>query len=135
MCSDGRHHGVADGWHLTMHEAMAKYQYTYGFKPMGPHRALVHELLGAYRASCVRCNGRGVVDLGGGTDWRGCPECETTGGYWTCTEEYLTQARLQVVKEFPDSQAPEGPARFLGVGLVFDLDAKTIRDTDRPKSE
>jgi hypothetical protein len=53
-CNDGGTRGRFTGWHLTMHESMARYQYVYGLKPIGPHRRLADELLTPLRVKCPR---------------------------------------------------------------------------------
>jgi hypothetical protein len=58
-CSSCGELGEYDGWHPRMYEAMARYQSQYGLKPIGPHRQLGDELLGAAKEKCSGCGGRG----------------------------------------------------------------------------
>jgi len=121
-CSDGLRGGVLDGWHRTMYEGMAAYQYAYGLKPIGPHRVLADEILTPLRATCAGCKGRGVFTAVPGTGWRACPACEGTCGYWTCTDEELAEARGKVLEAFPDAMGLDTPSRFLGAVVILHMD-------------
>jgi hypothetical protein len=56
--------GEFAGWHYTRHEAMARYQTTYGLKPIGPHRKLTDQLFSAALEACGLCGGEGLEDGG-----------------------------------------------------------------------
>jgi hypothetical protein len=117
---------VFAGWHLGMHESMARYQYSYGLKPIGPHRRMADELLGALRTRCARCDYRGILDIDGGVTWSPCPVCEATGGFWTASDEEVAAVRADILKTYPDAAAP--PVRFLGVPLALAVPTNTMVD-------
>ena len=96
-------------WRLGMHQAMARYQYVYGLKPIGPHRKAADELLGGLRRTCPECNGEGVLSLDGPRRWKACPTCEATGGFWTCSDDERRVARERVLAEFPMPRPPTRP--------------------------
>lgn len=111
-----------DGWHLTMYEGMAVYQYVYGLKPMGPHRPLADRLLLPLRRRCQTCAGEGLLSAGRpGTPWRLCPACEGTGGAWICGEEDVEAARREVLKSFPDAAVTRTPPNFVSPTLALNL--------------
>jgi hypothetical protein len=68
VCSSCGRRGEYDGWHYTMHEAMARYQSRYRLKPMGPHRGMADELLRDATVGCEECLGRGLRGAGDGWD-------------------------------------------------------------------
>lgn len=123
VCHDGLQRGIPAGWHRYMYESMAAFQYAYGLKPIGPHIKLVTEFMVPLRAQCTRCDG-GVIQMGEG--WRKCSSCEATGGYWTCTDEQLKEARGKVLAAYPDAAVPETPSWFLGAILVLDTKTNTV---------
>lgn len=96
-----------DGWHLTMHEAMARYQHVYRLRPIGPHRALAERLLDPVREDCRTCERRGLVTYD--EAWRVCQGCRGIGGHWTVDAGVVEQIREQVLREFPDADAPRRP--------------------------
>jgi hypothetical protein len=100
-----------------MHEGMARYQYVYGFKPIGPHRGMTDQLLGALRRTCERCGGAGIVSLDRDR-WRGCVECEGTGGFWTRPPEEVERVRDRVRARHPDAAVANPTARFIGGALA-----------------
>ncbi len=112
--------GVFDGWHLSMHEMMACYQYVYGVKPLGPHRPLTDQLLGPMRQRCSNCAGNGICSLSA-DGWRGCAACEGTGGVWTGTALQLEAAYREILRNFPNAAARGRPHDFLGGTVVLDL--------------
>ncbi len=125
-CTECNRPGVFDGWHLSMHEAMAQYQYVYGLKPLGPHRALADGLLTPLRAGCSRCDGRGIVTIAGG-EWLACARCEGTGGTWAVSDLTLQATMATVLDRFPAAAAPEVPSDFLSGTAVLDLDSQSMR--------
>jgi hypothetical protein len=116
-----------------MHEAMARYQYIYGLKPLGPHRALADALLTPLRANCPRCEGRGIVTIAGG-EWLACVRCEGTGGMWTVPEAALQAAIATILETFPAAVATEVPADFLSGTAVLDLDNKEMHGAGHRRS-
>ena len=112
--------GEFHGWRLGMHESMARYQYVYGLKPIGPHRQLADDLLGDLRVPCPRCHWDGIITVEEGTAWRICPECEGTGGFWNRPSDEVDAVRRQILREFPDAAARPLPG-FITVGVVLDL--------------
>lgn len=74
----GQKHEFA-GPHLSMHEAMARYQLTSGLKPIGPHRKLADKLPSEKRGRCRDCGGQGVVEADNGQGWTTCPSCDGAG--------------------------------------------------------
>jgi hypothetical protein len=120
QCPLCRRPGVFDGWRLTMYEAMARYQYVYRLKPIGPHRPFADQLLTPFRQVCGRCGGIGVLTVHGGLGWRQCPDCEGTGGVWAGRGEDVNAAYLRVLQAFPGATAMEAPAAFLSGAIAFD---------------
>jgi hypothetical protein len=118
VCGACGESGTFDGWHLRMHEAMARYQYVFGLKPIGAHRRFADELLGSLRTTCPTCAGNSVVSAG--TMWRACTTCEGTGGFWTCSDGEVSAARAEVLRIHPGTEALR-PAAFIGVPLIHDL--------------
>ena len=125
---------VYDGWHLTMHEAMARHQASYGMKPMGPHFRRVHEVLGPLHARCETCSGQAILTDMSTDTWSVCPTCQGEGGYWTVPDEEVEAAREQILSEFPDAGASR-PRNFLsGRWLALDLGSNTIVDLSEEQS-
>jgi hypothetical protein len=120
QCPRCRRRRAFRGWRLTMYEAMARYQYVYGLKPIGPHRPLADRLLTPLRLACPRCDAIGVTRHDDGSGWRLCPDCEGTGGAWIGAEEDLQAAYAQILAAFPESAAPEAPPAFLTGPLAYD---------------
>lgn len=115
------------GWFRFSNETMAAYQYAYGLKPVGPHRALANQLLDPSRAWCPECYGSGIH-----TDdinrWHMCSSCEGTGGHWTCTQEQLEALRRQVLEQFPEAAVTRAPTNLASPGLAQNLQDGTIVD-------
>jgi hypothetical protein len=131
-CPQCRRPGVFDGWRLTMYEAMARYQYVYRLKPIGPHRPLADQLLTPFRQVCGRCCGIGVLTVHGGLGWRQCPECEGTGGAWAGPGGELHAAYVRILEAFPGATAMEAPAAFLSGAIAFD-EANGLMVSTRPE--
>lgn len=108
-------------WHLTMYEAMARFQYVTGLQPLGKHREFTDAVLDALRDRCPSCAGEGVVALRV-DDWRLCPSCEGTGGFWIVPEARIREGLERILKRFPGVGAPPLPG-FVSYPLVYDLDA------------
>lgn len=120
VCESCGAQGTFAGWKLSVDQDMGRYQYVYGLKPMGPHRQVADERLGALRVTCTRCEGQGILTIDGGRRWRICPVCEGTGGFWTVPDEDVQRAREEVLVTYPDAGARPLPG-FLNVVLVRDL--------------
>lgn len=125
-----RERNVCVGWHFGMHENMARYQYSYGLKPIGPHRRMADLVLTPLRRPCVRCEGRGILDLDGGASWSACPACEGTGGIWSVSEAEFAAVRGSILNAHPDAAAP--PVRFFGVALALGVDRNIMVDFGVP---
>jgi len=134
-CSRCKRDGVFDGWQLTMHEAMSRYQYVYGLKPLGPHRPMADELLGALRAECRDCQGRGVAAGPTEATWALCATCEGTGGFWRVDEHEVAVRRARVLQMFPDAGAPVQRLDFASPGLAHDLNTGLMDDLAPCRSE
>src|SRR5437879_2893236 len=78
ICGRCGKEGQFVGWRFRRLEAMARYQYITGVKPIGPHRKLADQLLYALRAVCSRCGGVGLITIDSAR-WVGCAACEGTG--------------------------------------------------------
>lgn len=115
------------GWFRSRHESMAAYQYAYGLKPMGPHRALADRLLGPLRSGCRECYGSGIItdDI---NHWHMCPSCEGTEGHWTCSGEELESLRRRVLEQFPEAAITRTPTNLASPGLAQNLQDGTIVD-------
>jgi hypothetical protein len=96
-----------------MHENIARYQYVYGLKPIGPHRRDADRIMGALRATCPTCEGGGILWPEDGRAWRVCLACEGTGGFWTCSPEREEAARRWVRSLHPDAGVTRRDIRFL----------------------
>ena len=118
--------GTFDGWRLSLYEALAQYQYAYRVRPTGPHRDLTDRLLTPLRDRCPRCRGRGILTLVGGDAWRGCPECEGTGGSWCAPEEQVQAAYATILEIFPEAAAPDAPSEFLTGAVAYDHDHRLM---------
>lgn len=96
--------GIDDGWHYSTVEMMWAFQTLTGFKPIGQHGKLVHELLlGPHRRGCDTCKGRGLLDVEGGNTWRLCPECDGFGAFLNATSGEIAEIRKRIMDAFPDS--------------------------------
>ncbi len=119
------------GWHRTIHEHMALFQYIYGFKPHGPHKLHVRELLYPLREPCTHCGGSGWTSVLLSflpperfitlrpADGRQCPHCEGTGGFWICSAEAVERIRRQIIDLYPHGELAYTTPRFLGLGLMY----------------
>jgi hypothetical protein len=134
ICSTCGNEGEFHGWRLSVHESMARYQYVYGLKPIGPHRQVADDLLFDLRAPCPRCLWDGIITVEGGGTWRMCPVCEGTGGFWTPPDEQVEAVRQEILKQFPDAAARSLPG-FVSVGVVLDLGSNEIVAVPRRERE
>jgi hypothetical protein len=125
-CNDGQRRGVYAGWHFSMYESMARYQYIYGLKPLGPHRGLTDQLLSPLRVDCPRCGHAGLLDLNEGERCRACPVCEGTGGSWGAPDDVVKAIRESILEAFPDAAAP--PVCFLGGPLALKVPENVMID-------
>jgi len=138
-CEDGQLGGRPGEWRLTMYESMARYQYVYGLKPIGPHRQLADQLLSPLRTHCPRCDARGLLSFGDRDVCGICPVCEGTGGFWSEPDSVVDGLRATVLESFPEAAAP--PVCFLGPvafsnreGIMLDLSALKRRVQDESAS-
>jgi hypothetical protein len=122
--------GIPDGWSLTVHEAMACYQYVYGLKPMGPHRQLADSLFAGLRAKCTRCRGRGLLGAINQA-WQICPQCEGTGGAWIVQDVMIQQTRATVLAQYPEAAVQSTPARLTSPFLALSLDTSEVLDLNQ----
>lgn len=98
--------GVSAGFHLTMHEAMAAYQKTYGLKPVGTHRKYAHEVMGPLFRRCDVCDGRGVLEQPGEDACCRCPLCNGTQLVPNVSRKHVSIARQRVLAAYPDAGTP-----------------------------
>lgn len=101
--------GEYDGWHLRMHEAMARYQTRYRLKPIGPHRRMTDELFASVTVRCQACAGRGLRDTADGSSWVPCFSCEGFGSLFTRPAEEIEALRRRVLAIHPDAAADPVP--------------------------
>jgi hypothetical protein len=118
--------GTFDGWRLTRHQSMGRYQYLYGVLPVGPHRDLTHRLFDDSRRDCDACRGTGLITLSE-TSWAGCGRCEGTGGFWTIDQARVQEIRREILEAFPQAVAPPD-LRFLTGILVQDAETGRMID-------
>ena len=144
------------GWHRTIHEHMALFQYVFDFKPHGPHILHVRELLYPLRESCASCGGSGWTSARLSflpperfitlrpADGQPCPHCEGTGGFWICSAEAVDHIRRKIIDLYPDGELLHTTPRFLGLGLMYNQykgwveapgpDRRRIKSPMRPPS-
>jgi hypothetical protein len=103
---------VYDGWHLGMHEAMARYQAMYGLKPVGPHRELAHELLGPLSVRCDNCSGDSLITNYDEDTWSLCPRCQGLGFVRIVPPKEIAAARERVLQSFPDAAVSATPEEY-----------------------
>ena len=130
-CATCGEYGAWMGWRLGMYELMARYQYVYGLKPIGPHRPLADRVLGDLRGVCERCKGAGVLTGPPSAPPIFCTDCEATGGFWTAQEHEISAAKAEVLRQFPDAAAPNGHLNFTLPAQVYDLGAGVMLDGGR----
>jgi hypothetical protein len=123
--------GTFVGWGLSIHEAMARYQYVYGLKPVGHHRGMADAALGGMRSPCERCSGLGVLTIDE-HGWSLCPQCEGTGGFWTRPEAEVDAIRRTVLESFPHAEPSRALPGFLSVTLLHDLARGEMVAGERP---
>jgi hypothetical protein len=123
--------GEFDGWHLSMHEAMARYQSRYGLKPIGPHRTMADNLFSAVTVTCNTCGGRGLRDLDWGASCEICGVCRGLGCLFSASVTDLIEIRLRVLEAFPDAAAASVPD-FATQPSIHDLAQGTILDLGSP---
>lgn len=129
ICSTCGDNGSFDGWHLTMHEAMGRYQYIYELLSVGPHRGMADRLFKDRRRLCHVCGDTGLISLSE-LAWVACGACEGTGGFWTAAPSRVQEIRHQIIAAFPQAAAPS-ELRFLSGALVQDLSTGRIIDATR----
>ncbi|MEN8376961.1 MAG: hypothetical protein ABFS34_16155 [Gemmatimonadota bacterium] len=99
-------------------------------KPIGAHRRLADEVLGALRRPCERCDGSGIITVSH-REWRGCPACEATGGFWTCSEHEVEAARASILERHPEAAVQSAPSNFVGGAIAQDLSTGGMVDLRR----
>lgn len=119
VCGSCAGAGQYDGWHLRMHEAMARYQTRYRLKPIGPHRRMTDALFASAHATCQACEGRGLRDAADRRSWQRCSTCRGLGSYFTKSENEIEALRRRVLAVYPDAAAHAVPGFFAGP-VVFD---------------
>jgi hypothetical protein len=124
--------GRYDGWHYTMHEAMARYQSRYRLKPLGPHRGMADKLLEGTTIECERCWGRGLRDVPGG-GWETCRACQGFGTAWAVPADEIQRRRQRILDAFPDAEAQPVPD-FAGAPLAFNLGTRQVVKLPRQRS-
>jgi hypothetical protein len=88
-----------------MIEAMGAYQKRTGLKPIGAHRALADNILSPHMEVCARCNGKGLVDIEDGEDWKICPTCGGEQYLFRESKEEFDAIRSKILLAFPDCEA------------------------------
>jgi diguanylate cyclase (GGDEF)-like protein len=126
--------GDYDGWHPGMYEAMARYQSKYGMKPIGPHRKMADELLGALNEKCGPCDGRGLRDTAHGSSWQVCAACRGFGSFFTRPGYEIQALRRRVLAAYPDAAADPVPNFFTGAPALSLADQKMV-DLSGPRVE
>lgn len=113
------------GWEYERNEEMAVYQYVTGLRPMGEHRAMADASLPGLRGACGRCIGTGLVTLTA-RQYRTCPECEGTGGFWTAPFAEVDAVIARIVGRYPDAALEETPSRFSEGALRLDEGRRAV---------
>lgn len=90
----------------SMIEAMCVYQSRTGLKLVGLHRTLADRLFQPYLKACVRCTGKGLLDVASCDSWEACPSCGGNGFVSTGTLQDWKGIRAKVAREFPDALTP-----------------------------
>ena len=98
ICDECGQTGVFDGWHHNIYGMMGRYQRLTGFRPIGPHRPLVDQLL--LRRCCEACGGRGFLDIDEGSGWRECACCGGGGYFLTGTPAEIAEIQRRIAAEF-----------------------------------
>lgn len=126
LCDECGTAGLFAGWSLGMHEAMARFQYTYGLTPVGPHRQMASQLFENARSECEQCGGEGILSLDADA-WRPCGACEGTGGLWRICDDAKEAIRRRIISEYPAAEASSNIA-FLAGSLAQDLSTGRMVD-------
>jgi hypothetical protein len=124
VCRSCGGRGDYDGWHYTMHEAMARYQSQYRLKPIGPNRGMADTLLRDTTVACEVCRGRGLRDVGGDR-WETCQTCRGFGSVFAFSASEIQRRRQRVLDAYPDAEAQAVPD-FAGAPLAFNLAAGQV---------
>jgi hypothetical protein len=91
---------------LRMHESMLSYQLHYGLTPVGDHRRLADQLLGAVTKRCNYCDGDGLFGSSDLATWEICSSCRGYGSLPLPNSPELKAVRAEVAKHYPDAIAP-----------------------------
>jgi len=127
VCTTCGSPGVYDGWHYGMHEAMARYQYETGLKPIGPHRPTADREFADCHVPCANCRGHGLLDSGD-DQYALCAQCEGMGSFWKIAPDEVEAIRRRILAQYPEAAAPRGPTRFDRPPIVLDLSRGEIID-------
>ena len=90
--------GQYAGWRFSVTELMSMYQRRTGLPPIGAHRPFADKLLRRRFKSCESCNGRGILDVNHGEDWKECPECQGAQYIFDGDSEDLKLLRAGILK-------------------------------------
>jgi hypothetical protein len=102
-----------------MHEAMFRYQLHFGWRPIGPHRALGDPLMNAVIGSCAACKGNGLVDRLDGASYSICASCYGFRTRLLPGAPEIDEIRRQVGEAFPAEMTDYDPAS--AVRRLFDV--------------
>ena len=90
-------------WELRMHEAMYRYQLRFGWRPIGPHRALGDALFDAIAVSCPGARAMGCSTERWGSSYSICPSCFGFGSRPLPGAPELEAIRRRVGEAFPEA--------------------------------
>lgn len=105
-------------WGLSTVERIGLLVRKTGLPPLGPRP------LGLPRLSedCEDCDGIGIVDVGGGRNWKDCPTCDGAGGFPLLSDNELTfvrrrmRERVTEGRTYPEGQPESAPERRENAG-------------------
>jgi hypothetical protein len=123
--------GVFAGWHYERLEAMAIYQNQYGLKPTGPHRDLAARLIGEFRAQCVDCDGRGLLESTKAPGFTVCRFCRGSGSLLQIDATEFDAIRSAVLASYPSAGVDIRIPDVLSATLRLDLTENVVRDVKR----
>ena len=102
-----------------MYEAMYRYQLHFGWRPIGPHRALGDPLIDAATVLCPACEGHGLIDRSEGCRFAICSSCFGFGSRPLPGAPEIEAIRQRVGDVFPASLTEYEPAT--AVRRLFDV--------------
>jgi hypothetical protein len=127
--------GVLAGWHYERLEAMAIYQNQYGLKPTGPHRDLATRLIGEFRAQCVDCDGRGLLDATKDLGFTICRLCRGSGSLLQIDATEFDAIRSAVLASYPSAGVDFRIPNVISATLILDEKENVVREVKRPEKE